>query len=145
MKTLKPALILLLVSGIIIGYFFGIILPFLNAYAPANESTNTWKFALAPLVYLCVVAPACMGYTYCLVKYIPQVRFVRFLVYTVCYCITFAALHVLAIALGPAILWIGLVTIPCGAIGMLIVFILAVIWDIKDIRNFLRKKNQQVV
>ena len=144
MKIFKPALILLLVSVLITGYFYGVILPFLEAYAPANESTTEWKFALAPLVYLWLVAPVCIGYVYCLFKYIPLVKFVRFLIYTICYFISFAAFHVLLMALGPTILWIGLITIPCGALGLLILFVLAVIWDIKDIQKFLQEKNRQI-
>ena len=105
---------------------------FFTYASPPNEATSIWKFSSAPLVFALLFYPAFWVWSYFVVKNIFDVRYLRTLIYTIVYIVTFASIHILFFIFSAVILWVMLLTIPIGIILLVLLILASIIFDIKD-------------
>lgn len=128
----KSSKTILLATLIYLLYIAFIVIPFFAYASPPNEATSVWKFPTAPLFFSLLFYPAFWLWSYCVVKNIFDVRYLRTLIYTIVYIITFASIHLLFFIFSAVILWCLLLTLPIGIILLVILVFISFIFDIKD-------------
>lgn len=128
----KSCKTILIATLIYILYVAFVVMPFFIYASPPNEATIIWKFSSAPLVFALLFYPAFWVWSYFVVKNIFDVRYLRTLIYTIVYIVTFASIHILFFIFSAVILWGMLLTIPIGIILLVLLILASIIFDIKD-------------
>lgn len=128
----KSSKTIFIATLVYIFYVAFIVMPFFWYVSPPNEATSVWKFQAAPLFFALLFYPAFWLWSYSVVKNIFDVRYLRTLIYTIVYIITFASIHLLFFIFSAVILWCLLLTLPIGIILLVILISVSIIFDIKD-------------
>lgn len=113
-------------------YIVFIAFPFLAANQPPNESTSKWAYDYAPVHYAMIYFPAFALYIYAILKNILYIRCIRWLIYPIVFITLFIAIHMLFFVFSMVILWFLLITLPVGAIALIVIEGLAIGLDIKE-------------
>ena len=120
-------------------YIIVVLHPFVAISGPSSEMVTEWKFQFAPTLYFLLFLVGAICYLIEILKNIWYVRNYRLLCYLLVYIMCFILLHMWLLYFWPTILWLLIITIPVGAVGLIIVWIFAFIWDCYD-----RKKDKEI-
>lgn len=128
---MKAGFKILFASVALLFYFFAIVYPFFLKSAFVNGGF-VWKSPSSRIYYALAFYPALWGYLYVVLGNILKVKSIRFPVYAFCFAVIFLAAHAAAIIFGLGVLLYMLLTVPAGALGLLLVLMWAAKQDFKD-------------
>ncbi|MBO4520999.1 MAG: hypothetical protein J5787_07325 [Alphaproteobacteria bacterium] len=127
---MKAGFKILLASVCLIVYFCTVVFPF---FMKDDFFINglTWKDS-SSFYYALVFYPAFWGYLCVVIRNILKVKSIRIPVYAVCFVVVFLACHAAALIWGDTVLWLMMLTVPLGLIGLLLILMWATKQDLKD-------------
>lgn len=141
-NSLKAGFKILVATGCLILYCLIVVYPYWEKNASIRTALGIWKGTREQTVYAILFYPAFWWYLRTVACHILYVRYIRLLIYPVCYLTVFAGIHgVLLIRDFPIVAGITALTVPAGVIGLAFVLFFGLKQDIKA--RFISERKQQ--
>ncbi len=139
-KALLRVIIETVILYILLIFVFNVVFPLLGIKWPENEisSAKDWSYPRAPLYFAGFIFPLVCIYVIMIVKDILKIRYIRTIIYSICFFTVVMLLALSAVPIFPFAIWFVLLPLAflSPIISILSLFILYL-----DIKDFLGEEN----
>lgn len=136
---------ILLANVCFVVYCVTVVYPFFSKNVQLGEITQTWRYEAAPLHYVLLFYSAFWVYLCFIARHILKVQYIRTIVYSISFVVTFLACHGLMLIRGHFALFETVIGIPLGGIFLCLLLFWAFKKDIQDKLSPFQKKEDVFV